>query len=84
MEDQATIEQLVKEQFPRWTECIANKIDLLNMLYDQTDKSMTFDEFIEATRAEFDELKDNNKIILADPEFPLPEVDGLCPEETQN
>ena len=54
------------------------------MLYDQTDMSMTFDEFIEATRAEFDELKDNNKIILADPEFPLPEVDGLCPEETQN
>ena len=84
MEDQLEIENAIKTQFPRWTECIANKIDLLNVLWDQSGMSMSFNDFIQEVRTEFDELKDNNKIILVDPDFPLPDVDDLCPKDTQD
>ena len=50
MEDEATIQRAVRDEFPRWTQCIATKIDVLNTLYDQSDKSLAFDPFIESVR----------------------------------
>ena len=50
MEDEVSIQSAVKNSFPRWTQCIATKIDVLNTLYDQSDKSLAFDPFIESVR----------------------------------
>lgn len=50
MDDEVSIQAAVRHSFPRWTQCIATKIDVLNTLYDQSDKSLAFDPFIESVR----------------------------------
>lgn len=65
--------------------CIATKINDLNTLFAQSQpNTQSFDDFILEVRAEFDELKDGNKIILSDAMFDLPEVHPNCPKSVQD
>ena len=76
------IEDLVANNFGRWTQGMSDKVDILADLHaEQGLPGESFSDFLYRIRAEYDGHKADDAIAVMDPNFDVPEVDDLCPQE---
>jgi len=76
---------MIDGAFPTWTENIRLKMEVLTRLHiEEGLPGEDLATFLDRKRAEFDTLKDNDDIELADPDFDVPVVSQLCDQEVHD
>ena len=73
---------IIAEDFSQWTTCVNDKSALLQSMWDN-DADVTFLDFLSETRQEYEDLKDQDMVMIIDPALEIPAVLSQCPDDVQ-